>query len=297
MRDYNLYLMLLPGLAICLIFRYVPMYGIIIAFRRYYLGSSIFGESWVGLKYFLQFFQDPYSLRLILNTFLLAFYGLLWGFPAPIILALLLNEIGPTKIAQAFKRFTQSVSYLPHFISTVVVIGMIFEIFSLSGVVNRALVGTFGTSPIRFIGSAEWFRTIYVGSGIWQGVGWSSIIYLAALSGIPVEQYEAAIVDGANRWQRMLNITLPNLAPTIWILWILAMAGLFDVSFERVNLLYSPAIYGVSDVIETYVYRRGIIGLDYSFAAAVGLFRAALAATLLFASNWIGRKTSGYGLW
>jgi putative aldouronate transport system permease protein len=164
-------------------------------------------------------------------------------------------------------------------------------------VINRALGGTFGIGPIRFIGSGEWFRTLYVGSGIWQGVGWSSIIYLAALSGIPVEQYEAAIVDGANRWQRMLNITLPNLAPTIWILWILAMAGLFDVSFERVYLLYSPAIYGVSDVIETYVYRRGIIGLDYSFAAAVGLFRAALAATLLFASNWVGRKTSGYGLW
>ncbi|MGQ9630927.1 MAG: ABC transporter permease [bacterium] len=295
-RDYNLYLMLLPGFVICIIFRYVPMYGIIIAFRRYYLGASIFGSEWVGLKYFRQFFQDPYCFRLIRNTFILAFYSLLWGFPAPIILALLLNEVGRSRIAQIFKRFTQSASYLPHFISTVVVVGMLFELFSIRGVVNRALQN-FGVESVRFIGTMPWFRVLYVGSGIWQGVGWGSIIYLAALSGIPVEQYEAAIVDGANRWQRVIHITLPGLLPTIGILWIFAMAGLFDVSFERVYLLYSPPIYEVADVIETYVYRRGIIGLDYSYAAAVGLFRAVLAAILLFISNWIARKTSGYGLW
>ena len=295
-RDMHLYFMLLPAVLICIHFAYLPMGGVVIAFRKYNLGESIFGSEWVGLKYYRQFFEDPYALRLIRNTFLLALFNLLIGFPAPIILALMLNEVRGRRAAGLFKRVTQSASYLPHFISTVVVVGIVFEVFSLSGIVNQGLQA-FGIKPVRFIGSAEWFRFLYVGIGVWQNTGWGSIIYLAALSGIPEEQYEAAIIDGTNRWQQVRYITFPGLVPTIGIMWIFAMANLMDVSFERVYLLYHPAIYAVADVIETYVYRRGIINLDYSYATAVGLFRAVLAMLLLFLSNWIARKTSDTGLW
>ena len=292
-RDKHLYLMLIPALAAFIIFRYIPIInGFLIPFVDYNLVDGVSGSPWVGFKWFRQFVQDPFFFRLLRNTVLLGLYSLLFGFPGPIILALLFNELR----MGIFKRIAQTISYLPHFIAIVVIVGIIYKLFGSEGVVNT-IIRSLGAESINFMGSPGWFRPLYIGSGVWQGIGWGTIIYLAALSGVNPELYESAFIDGANRWQQALFITLPGIMPTISILLILAVANVIDVSFEKVFLMYNPGIYETADVIETYVYRRGIVGMDFAYAQAVSLFKSAFAILLLVMANYVSRKTSETSLW
>ena len=292
-RDKTLYLMLLLPIAGFVIFKYVPIItGFIIPFVDYNLFDGVWGSKWVGFKYFKQFFEDPFFFRLIRNTLLLGIYGLIFGFPGPIILALLFNELRN----QPFKRVAQSISYLPHFVSTVVMVGILYNLFGFQGTANQ-LIGLLGGKAIKFFSNPGWFRPIYIGSGIWQGIGWSTIIYLASLAGINPELYESAHVDGANRWRQAIHITLPGMMPTVSILLIFAVAGIVSVGFEKAFLMQNPAIYETADVISTYVYRRGIVGMDFSFGQAIGLFNAAIAIILLTTANYISKIASDTSLW
>ena len=233
-----------------------------------------------------------YFFRLIRNTFLLSTMGLIFSFPAPVIFALALNELRSNK----FKRVAQTISYLPYFISTVVLVGILMTLFSYDGIIN-SVITFLGGSTQNFFNDPKWFRTLYIGSGIWQGVGWGSIIYLAALSGVPTELYEAAAIDGANRWKQMLHITLPSLVPTMTILMIMNLGNMLNIGFEKVYLMYNPGIYETADVISTYVYRRGIIGMDYSYSTAVGLFNSVVSLILIAIANAISRKVTETSLW
>ncbi len=292
-RDRYLFLLISPVVAYYVVFHYVPMYGAIIAFKDFAPGKGILGSPWVGLENFRTFFDSFYFMRIVKNTFLLSLYTLLWGFPIPIIFALLLNELR----SQLFKRSVQTISYLPHFISVVVVAGMIVKFASPNdGVVNKGL-RAIGINPIDFLSQPEWFRTIFVASEIWQGFGWGAIIYLAALAGIDPSLYEASDVDGATRWQKAWFVTLPSLVPVMVILLILNVGNLMVVGFEKVLLLYSPATYETSDVIQTYIYRRGIISADYSLAAAIGLFNSTINLILLVTVNRLARRFSDTSLW
>jgi putative aldouronate transport system permease protein len=275
------------------IFHYGPMYGILIAFKRYSPGRGIWGSTWVGLRYFEEFFRSIYAWRLIRNVLLINIYQLLFSFPIPIIFALLLNEVRNRK----FKRVVQTISYMPHFVSVVVVVSMLFIFLSMNnGVVNNFL-RLMGREAVGFMTSVPWFRTLYIGSNIWQSFGWSSIIYLAAISGIDQEQYEAVRIDGANRLQQIWYITIPNIMPTIIILFILQFGRMMSVGYEKIILMYSPAIYEVSDVISTYVYRVGILNGEYGFATAVGLFNNVVNFILLISINMFSRKVSETSLW
>ncbi len=287
--------MSLPGVLWFLIFAYLPMWGIVIAFTRYNLFGGLFQSQWIGWMNFQQWFRDPYFFRLMRNTIVLNVYGLIFGFPAPIILALLLNEVRLNK----FKRVVQTISYLPHFISTVVIVGMLKIFFSPgnSGIVNMFIKDILGMEAINFFARPEWFRTLFIGSGIWQGVGWGSIIYLAAISGISPELYESATIDGARRLQKIRYITIPCIAPTISILLILNVGGMLSIGFEKVYLMYSPATYETADVISTYVYRMGIQGGRFGFGAAVGLFNNIIAAFLLLFTNYSAKKMGNESLW
>jgi putative aldouronate transport system permease protein len=292
-RDKYLYMLILPVLIYYVVFHYVPMYGIIIAFKKFQPLKGILGSSWVGFRYFEEFFTAPYFWRLLKNTLLLSFYSLVWGFPAPVIFALLLNEVRH----KLYKRLVQTVSYLPHFISIVVIAGMVVSFTGLrEGIVNQALV-LFGMEPINFMAEPGWFRTIFVGSGIWQGFGWGSIIYLAAIAGIDPQLYEAAEMDGAGRWTRMWHITIPSLIPTIVIMFIMQMGHLMDIGVEKVLLLSNPLTYETADVISTFVYRRGVLNQDYSFATAVGLFNNVINLILLISVNALSRRLSQSSLW
>ncbi|WP_127493260.1 ABC transporter permease [Paenibacillus glycanilyticus] len=291
-RHWGVYLMALPVLAYYIIFHYGPMYGLQIAFKDFQPSDGIWGSTWVGFKHFESFFNGIYFWRLITNTVLLNLYELLFGFPAAIILALLLNEI----LKSSFKRIVQSISYLPHFISIVVVAGMMVDFLSRTGLVNQ-LLGSFGIQPIDFLMEEGWFRFLYVSSGVWQGVGWGSIIYLAAISGIDPTLYEAARIDGAGRWRQTLNVTLPGIMPTIIILLILQMGNMMSVGSEKVLLLYNPLTYSTADVISTYVYRKGVLEASYSFTAAVGLFNSIISFILIVAANKISKRFSETKLW
>ncbi|TNJ62688.1 sugar ABC transporter permease [Paenibacillus hemerocallicola] len=286
-------MLILPVLIYYVVFHYVPMYGIIIAFKKFQPLKGILGSSWVGFRYFEEFFTAPYFWRLLKNTLLLSFYSLVWGFPAPVIFALLLNEVRH----KLYKRLVQTVSYLPHFISIVVIAGMVVSFTGLrEGIVNQALV-LIGMEPINFMAEPGWFRTIFVGSGIWQGFGWGSIIYLAAIAGIDPQLYEAAEMDGAGRWTRMWHITIPSLIPTIVIMFIMQMGHLMDIGVEKVLLLSNPLTYETADVISTFVYRRGVLNQDYSFATAVGLFNNVINLILLISVNALSRRLSQSSLW
>jgi putative aldouronate transport system permease protein len=287
-----LLLMSLPGILWLIIFRYVPMYGVLIAFKKYSLFKGFFESEWVGLRYFKQFFEDPYFFRLIKNTFLLGVYDLLWSFPAPIILALLLNELRIEK----FKKFTQTVTYMPYFISTVIIVGILQSMFASDGVVNQ-IIQMLGKEAIAFFNEAKYFRTLYISSGIWAGVGYGSIIYLAAITGIDPELYEASKIDGASRLQNIFYITLPSIIPTITVLLILRIGSVLSVGFEKVFLMYSPATYETADVISTYVYRKGIQDQNFSFATAVGLFNSIISLVLLTSSNYFSKKILKESLW
>lgn len=268
------------------------MYGVVIAFKDFKAGLGILRSPWAGLKYFRQFFNSYYAWRLIRNTLLLNVYELIFSFPAPIVLALLLNELRSDK----YKRFVQTVSYLPHFISVVVVVGFIRDFFSQNGLVNNMLYNI-GIEPISFLVDPGWFRPLYVGSGIWQGVGWGSIIYLAAISAIDLQLYEAAIIDGAGRFRKIASITLPSIAPTIIILLIFRVGGMMSVGFEKVFLMYNPSTYETADVISTFVYRSGLQNAQYSYSAAIGLFNNIINFLLLVTTNYISRTVSETSLW
>ncbi|WP_420852105.1 ABC transporter permease [Paenibacillus hamazuiensis] len=291
-RNKLLYLMVLPVIAYYVIFDYGPMYGLQIAFKDYSPGDGIWGSPWVGFDHFVEFFNSYYFWRLIRNTLLINVYELIFGFPAPIVLALLLNELR----RQYFKRIVQTITYLPHFISVVVVVGMLVDFLARDGIVNQ-LLSSFGIASKSYLSEPEWFRFIYVSSGIWQQVGWSSIIYLAALSNIDPTLYEAAKVDGAGRWKQMLHITIPGIMPTVIILLILKMGSMMSVGSEKILLMYNPLTYDTADVISTFVYRKGILEANYSYTAAVGLFNAVIAFTLLVLSNSISKRVSETKLW
>lgn len=291
-RCKYLYLIFLIPFIYYIVFQYWPMYGILISFQDYNVVKGISGSSWVGFKHFEKFLFDSYFWTLVRNTLLINVYNLLWGFPAPIILAILLNELR----SERFKKVIQNISYLPHFISTVVVCGMLVNFLSSDGLVNQ-IVKFFGGESIQFLMYPQYFRTIYVASGIWQSVGWNSIIYLAALTGIDAEMFEAALIDGANRWHRIRYITLPSIAPTISIMLILNLGRLMNLGHEKILLLYNGSTYETADVISTYVYRRGLLGNDFSYATAVNLFQAVVGVILVSASNQISKKVGETSLW
>ena len=293
-RNKYIYLMALPVLAYYILFHYVPMYGAQIAFRDFVPVKGIYNSVWVGMKHFRLFFNGVYAWRLIRNTFLISFYNLIFGFPAPIILALLLNEVGNP----VFKRISQTLSYLPHFISMVVIASLILTFTSSNGLVNDIIAFFLGESARgALLLKPENFRAVYVVSDIWQGIGWGSIIYLASIAGLDQEIYEAAFIDGASRFQRAIHITIPGILPTVTILLILRMGTLMNVGFEKVMLLYNAGIYETADVISTYVFRRGILDTDWSFSAAVGLFNSLVNFTMVVTANWISRRVSETSLW
>ena len=291
-RNRTVYLMAVPVVAFFLIFYYVPMFGLVISFKRFTPALGILGSPWVGLKYFEDFFQSYFAFRIIRNTILLSVLSLLWGFPAPIILALLINEVRVTP----FKRAVQSLTYLPHFISLVVVAGLLLE-FSQGGGLFNDMRGWFGAEPIPFFQEARYFRGFYIGSGIWQEIGWGSIIYLAALSAIDPQLYEAATIDGANRFRQLLRITLPSIAPTIVVLLILRLGQLMTVGHEKIILLYNPSIYETADVISTFVYRKGLLDFNWSYGTAVGLFNSLINLGLVVIANAISRRVNETSLW
>jgi putative aldouronate transport system permease protein len=291
-KDWQLYSLLILPVMYLLIFKYGPMIGNVIAFRRFMPGGSIYGEKWVGLHYFNMFVHDPAFWNVFKNTLLLGALSLLFTFPVPIIFALLLNEVK----SKRFKKFVQTASYLPHFLSIVIVAGMILQLTSVNGSVN-SLVEFFNGERINFMQRAEWFRTIYISSEIWQGMGWGAILYLAALTTIDESLYEAARIDGANRWKQTLFVTIPGILPTIVTLLILNMGAFLAVGFEKILLLYNPVIYETADVISTYLYRVGLVSNNFSYATAIGLFESVIGLILVFSVNAISRRLTDRSLW
>ncbi|RXZ83887.1 sugar ABC transporter permease [Paenibacillaceae bacterium] len=292
-KNYELYLLLLPTTLYFIIFYYWPMYGLQIAFKDFIPSLGITGSAWVGLKHFVQFFDSFYFWTLIKNTIGISLYTLIVAFPIPIVLALMVNEVSNSK----FKKFVQTVTYAPHFISTVVLVSIVILFLSpQTGIVNN-VIQSLGFESVDFLSRPEWFKSIYVFSGIWQTVGWGSIIYIAALAGIDPQTHEAAIMDGATRLQRIWHINIPGILPTIVILLILEVGGIMSVGFEKVYLMQNPLNMEGSDIIQTYVYRRGIQGAQYSFATAVGLFNACINFVLLFMINRIAKSLKQASLW
>ena len=286
--------MLLPGLVYYLVFHYAPLYGILIAFQDYRLGNGMLAGPWVGMKHFLNFFNHQHFGRLVRNTLLLNLYQILLSFPVPVLLALLLNEVKQKHV----KGFIQTVSYLPHFISMVAVAGMLTVLLSPgSGIVNALLVRWFGIEPIYFLASTKWYRTVYILSDIWKTAGYGSIVYLASLAAISPELYEAATVDGASRVQKVLHISVPGILPTIIIMLILKIGGVMSLGVDKSLLLQTPITYEVSDVISTFVYRRGLEQAEYSFSSAVGMFNSVINACMLVLANAVSRRVGETALW
>ncbi|TDF96148.1 ABC transporter permease [Paenibacillus piri] len=288
-----LYVLLLPGLLWYFIFRYLPMYGVMIAFKDYNFSKGIWGSPWVGLKHFefLLHNQDFYAI--VRNTLVINLYELIFAFPVPVILALLLNEMKNL----LFKRAVQTVVYFPHFLSWVVFGGIIIQLLSPNeGLINNIL-RSLGMEPVFFMSKSEYFRPIVVISSILKESGWGAIIYLAALSSIDTEQYEAATIDGANRWQKLVYVTLPGIRNTILIMLILKVGYLLDVGFEQIYILYNPSVYDVGDVLSTYIYRIGLQSAQFSITAAIGLFQSVIGFFLIWGTNRLAKKYSEVSLW
>lgn len=286
-RNYSLYLIFLPILAYFLIFKYKPMVGIVMAFEKYSPKKGLWGSPFVGLKWFNEFFDSYFFGRLMSNTILISLKDILIGFPTPIIFALLLNEVRN----RPAKKIIQTISYMPYFVSLVVISSLITSFFSSNGAVTRFFT-LFGMEPTNMIGSNKYFQGIFVGTNLWQMCGFNSIIYLAAISAIDQEQYEAAVIDGANRWQQTIHVTLPGIATTIIMLFIVRLGSVMNVGFEKIILLYSPATYETGDVISSFVYRKGIQDASYSYSTAVNLFNSLINFTLLLSFNWLSGRLS-----
>ena len=289
----SLYIMILPVLAFYFIFHYMPMYGVIIAFMDFQPGRGILGGNWVGFAHFIDFFTGAHFTRVVSNTLIISFSTLIFGFPAPIILALLINEVRQ----RHFKRAVQTISYMPHFISLVVVAGMIRQFVSSRGVITSIYSAITGSRAVNLLQVPGYFVPIYVISDIWRTVGWGSIIFLAAITAIDSQLYEAAQIDGANRFRQMFHVTLPGILPAIVILLILRMGTIMSLGFEKIILLYNPAIFSTADVISTFVFRRGLIEFNWSFSAAVGLFNSFINFCLVIGANWISRRVNDTSLW
>ena len=286
-----LYIMSAPILIYFILFKYLPMFGLAIAFKDYSIVKGVFGSEWVGLKYFKEFFSSIYFGRTMLNTLIISAMDIVIGFPIPIIFALLLDSVRN----KGLKKITQTASYLPHFISTVVFCGIIKDFFSTDGLIS-VLISNLGGENISYIAEKSAFREIFVGTGIWQSFGWNSIIYLAALSGIDASLYEAAEIDGASKWKQLLHVTIPGIANTIIIMLILRLGQVLSIGYEKIILLYSPQTYEVADVISSYTYRVGIMDGRYGYSAAVGMFQSVVNVIILFAANKISSKYQGVSL-
>jgi putative aldouronate transport system permease protein len=290
-KNYSVYLLILPVLLYFILFNYAPMYGAIIAFKRYSPVKGILGSEWVGLQYFKQFLTSPYFAGVMKNTIVISLYSVIFAFPAPIILALMLNEVRKSW----FKRGIQTLSYLPHFISMVVICGLIRNFVASDGLIMQ-VAQIFGVEPKNLLMHKEYFRSIYIISDIWQGIGWNSIIYLAALAGVDHELYDAAIVDGAGRWKQTLYVTIPGIMPTIIVMFILRLGGILGVNGEKVILLYNDLIMDTADVIGSFTYRKGLLEQNYSYSAAVGLFMSVINFIFITVANKASKK-AGYNLW
>lgn len=288
----SLYLLMVPVLIYFIVFKYIPMYGALIAFKDFSPKLGVLGSPWVGLKHFKSFFGSSSFVTLMINTLRISLSTLVFGFPMPIILALLMNEIK----CKPFLKTVQNITYLPHFISLVVICGLIKDFTMDDGVIGK-IVSMFGGSPVTMLNYSQYFVPVYVVSDIWQEVGWGTIIYLSALTAIDRSLYEAAEIDGAGRFRQTLNITIPGIAPTIVIMLILRMGSVLNVGFEKIILLYNDATMKVADVISTYVYRRGLINLDWGYSTAVGLFNSVINLALLIISNSINKKINNESLW
>ena len=282
----------LPVVVYYIIFKYVPLYGLQIAFKEYRISRTMWECPWVGFAHFEEFFSSIYFVRTLRNTIVISLLDLAFGFPAPILFALLLNEVRNEK----FKKVVQTVTYLPHFVSTVVICGLLVTFSAKEGLFNT-IIEFFGGERTDLLMSKEAFRPIYIASGVWSGFGWGSIIYLSALASVDQEQYEAAYIDGAGRFQRMFHITLPGIMPTIVIKLIMDVGGLMGVGSEKILLLYNPLTYEVADVISTYVYRKGLVENDYSFSTAVGLFNSVINILLIVIANAVSRRLTDTSLW
>ncbi len=295
-RDFRsnwvVYLMALPVLVYFILFNYVPMTGVIMAFQKFQIRKGIWGSKFVGLDNFVRFFNSPYAWRLIRNTLLISFYGLLFSFPLPIMFALSLNEVRNLR----FKKVTQTISYLPYFISIVVVVSILFDFCKSDGALTK-LAAMFGWSGGALISSPEWFRTLYIGSNLWQHLGYNSIIFISALAAIDPQLYEAATIDGANRWQQTIHVTLPGISATIVVLLILRLGQIMGVGYEKTILMYSPATYETGDIIASYVYRVGMEDADYSYSTAINLFNSVTNLVVLFLANQLSRRIGDTSLW
>ncbi len=292
-REWQIYVMLLPTIVWFLVFLYKPMYGLQIAFKDYSIFRGVANSPWIGLEHFETLFSNDQFIRAVTNTIKISALNLLFGFPAPIILALMFNEI----LHATYKKTAQTIVYLPHFISSVIIAGIVITAFSPTAGIVNTIIGWFGLDPVYFLTQPQWFRPIFVGTGIWQEAGFGSIVFLAAIAGVNPSLYESAVVDGANRWQMMWKITIPSILPTILIMLIIRIGNIMEVSFELVILLYHPATYETADVVNTWVYRQGLQSGQYDLAAAAGLFNAVVAFVLVMTANTLSRRFSQTSLW
>lgn len=293
-RTMKLYVMVLPVTVLMFLFHYLPIYGIVIAFQDYSPFAGVFKSTWVGLKHFTYFLTDDSFWRVFKNTVILSCYDIIFGFPAPLVFALLVNEV----MRLRFKKVIQTISYLPHFLSWVVVAGVFSQILSPNGgVVNIILHNVFDIDPVYFLSKSEWFRATVVLIEIWKGVGWGAILYFSIMAGIDPTQYEAVIIDGGGKIKQALHVTLPALIPVIMINLVFRLSSIFSVGFERIFLLQTPLVYDVSDVISTYIYRMGLSGGQFSATAAIGLAQSLLGFILLTVANKVSKLITGYGIY
>ncbi|MDY3368041.1 ABC transporter permease [Zhenhengia yiwuensis] len=293
LKTWQLYIFVIPAVIYFIIFCYGPMYGIQLAFKDYNPVSGIMGSEWIGFDNFVRFFKSYQFKQLLENTLILSLYQLIAGFPIPIILAILLNQLRGSK----FKKLVQTVTYAPHFISIVVLVGMLNIFLSPRGGVINQIVQFFGQEPILFLGKEEYFRHIYVFSGVWQNMGWNAIIYLAALSGVSSELHEAAIMDGASKIKRILHVDFPAILPTVMIILVMNFGSIMGLGFEKAYLMQNSQNISSSEIIATYVYKMGLLNAQYGFSTAVGLFNAVINCTLLIIVNKVSKKISDIGLW
>ena len=286
-------LMIILPIAQFIIFKWIPLYGITLAFKEFQLLKGIIGSPWVGLENFERLLYSYDFLQVFSNTLIMAVMNFVFGFPAPIILALMLNELR----GNTFKRISQTLSYLPHFISWVILTGIFMEVLSPTRGPIAAVFRMLGMEPIYFLGDAKYFRGTLVATNIWKGLGWGSIVYLSALSGVNEELYDAARVDGCGRWKRIWHVTLPGITPTVTVMMIMAIGSLVDDNFDQVFNMINPAVYSVGDVLGTYIYRQGITYMDYSYSTATELFRNVLSLILVVTANTVAKRVNEYGLW